>query len=184
MKGLMLLADGFEDVEALASRDVLVRAGIEIVTSSIKDNKEVTTSHGVKLFTDISSEELNDYDSYDFIVLPGGGRGVENLLKWYRIEQVISKFAINNKLICAICAAPMVLGKCGLLTNKRYTCYAGCNVGLEGEYTASEIEIDDNILTGRSMLFSVDFGLAIIEYLLGKEKRDLIYRQIEGLNHK
>ena len=90
----------------------------------------------------------------------------------------------NNKLMCAICAAPMVLGKYGLLHNKKFTCFAGCNEGLDGNFTAKEVEIDGNIITGRSMLYSVPFGLAILEYLLGKDAKERVYKQIEGLNRK
>lgn len=180
MNGLILFADGFEDVEALAPRDLLIRAGVNMTSSSIKEDKIVMTSHGVSLLADKSIKEINDKD-YDFIILPGGGRGTQNLLKSDEVNALLKRFNNDHKLICAICAAPMVLAKAGLLKNKKYTCFAGCNEGLDGIFTAEEVVKDDNIITARSMLFSVPFALKIIESLLGKEKRDEIYRQINGL---
>ena len=179
MKGLLVLANGFEDVEALAPRDLLNRAGVEMITTSITDERLVTTSHGVKLFTDKIISEIEEKD-YDFIILPGGGRGTQNLLKSDDVNRLLLEFNSHHKLIAAICAAPMVLGKLGLLRNKRYTCFAGCNEGLDGVFTGSEVEHDDNIITGRSMLYSVPFGLEIIKTLLGDEIKQKIYKQIEG----
>lgn len=83
--------------------------------------------------------------------------------------------------MCAICAAPMVLGKNGLLHNKPYTCYPGCNEGLDGIYTGEEVVVSDNIVTARSMLYSVPFGLKIIELLLGLDTKERIYKQIAGM---
>ena len=179
MHGLILLADGFEDVEALAPRDLLIRAGVKVTTTSISNSFNVTTSHGVLLNADIVLSEVNS-DSYDFVILPGGGRGTQNLLKSELVSEVVLEFAKEHKLICAICAAPMVLAKLGLLRNKRYTCFAGCNEGLDGIFTGREVEHDDNIITGRSMLYSVPFGLEIIKTLLGDEIKQKIYKQIEG----
>lgn len=180
MRGLMLLADGFEDVEALAPRDILIRGGVEVVTASIFNKKEVITSHGVHLFTDILLEEVNSSD-FDFVILPGGGRGTQNLLHSDKVINLVKEFAEEDKLVCAICAAPMVLGKAGLLKDKRFTCYKGCNEGLEGVFTGGEVVKDGNIITARSMLYSVPFGLKILESLLGEDIREKIYNQINGL---
>ena len=180
MKGLMLLADGFEDVEALAPRDLLIRAGVNMTTASITNDSSVITSHGVSLLTDVLLKEVDDKE-YDFIILPGGGRGTKNLLASDLVEEYLLRFNKDNKLIAAICAAPMVLAKAGLLKGKKYTCFVGCNEGLDGIFTAAEVEKDGNIITGRSMLYSVPFGLKIIETLLGKEDREKIFKQINGL---
>ena len=120
----------------------------------------------------------------DVIVLPGGGRGVQNLLKSSWVDEMIQKHYQNGKLVCAICAAPMVLAKNGLLHNKRYTCYPGCNEGLDGIYTGEEVVVTDNIVTARSMLYSVPFGLKIVELLVNKETSDRVYLQIAGLTRK
>ncbi len=167
MKGLLLLADGFEDSEGLTTRDILTRAGIEVVTSSIKTSKDVTSSFGIHLLSDITINEVNPSE-YDFIVLPGGGKGTTNLKASKDVDRIIDIFVSQNKLIAAICAAPSLLGRKGLLKDKHYTCFRGCNEG-EGIFTGSEVEVDGNFITARSMMYSIPFALEIINKLLGKE---------------
>lgn len=181
MKVLIIYADGFEDVEAIATRDVLVRAGISVYDAKIsEDNEIVVSSHkmsltGFKCLKNISADE------FDAIILPGGSRGVNNLLQCKEVDILVKEFYLKQKLVCAICAAPMVLGKNGLLHNRPYTCYPGCNEGLGGIYTGEEVVVSDNIVTARSMLYSIPFGLKIIELLLDKECSDRIYKQIAGM---
>ena len=184
MKVLMLFADGFEDVEAIATRDVLIRAGIEVYDAKIDEDKQiVASSHKMSLigFKSLKNINVNDFEA---IILPGGSRGVNNLLRSSEVDYLVKEFNRSGKWVCAICAAPMVLGKNGLLHNKRYTCYPGCNEGLDGIYTGEELVVTDNIVTARSMLYSVPFGLKIIELLLGKSDSDRVYSQIAGLKAK
>lgn len=181
MKVLILYADGFEDVEALATRDVLVRAKIDVMDVKINESEQlVTSSHKVSISGFKSIKNINA-DEFNAIILPGGSRGVNNLLNSNEVIELVKEFHNKNKLVCAICAAPMVLNKAGLLKEKRFTCYPGCEKGLEGIYTGEEVVVLDRLITARSMLYSIPFGLAIIEKLLGKEVRDTIYRQIAGL---
>ena len=183
MKMLMLYANGFEDVEAIATRDVLVRAGIEVVDMSINENEDVTSSHNLRI-SGLKSASKSDLSSFSGIILPGGSHGVNNLLLSDFVLNTVKEFYDQGKLVCAICAAPMVLGKLGLLKNREFTCYPGCEKGLDGIYTGKEVVEVDNIITGRSMLFSIAFGLKIIERLLGKAKSEQIYNQIAGLSAK
>ena len=177
----MLFADGFEDVEAIATRDVLVRAGIEVYDAKIgEDNEIVVSSHKMSLSGLKSVKNINA-DEFEAVILPGGSRGVNNLLKSDEVDRLVKEFDSKHKWVCAICAAPMVLGQAGLLKNKRYTCYLGCEEGLEGEYTGEELVVTDNIVTARSMLFSIPFGLKIVELLLNKDISDRVHRQIAGL---
>lgn len=178
MRGLIFLANGFEDCEALLTRDVLIRSGIEIVTSSISTSKDVTSSFNIHLSADISIDEVDSKD-YDFLVLPGGGKGTMNLKESSKVDAIIDEFAHDNKLLCAICAAPSVLGRKGLLKEKRYTCFAGCQEG-EGIFTGNEVEIDGNIITARSMAYSLPFALAIIGKLLGNEMIDKVLIGLKG----
>lgn len=180
MKLLMVFANGFEDVEAIATRDVLIRGGIEVVDATINEDGNVTASHKINL---TGLKRLSDLDlsSFEGIILPGGSLGVQNLLRSDLVDKVVKEFYSSNHLVCAICAAPMVLAKAGILKGKRFTCYPGCEVGLDGIYTGEEVVVLDKIITGRSMLYSVPFGLAILEKLKGKEIRDKIYRQIAGI---
>lgn len=179
MRGLMLLANGFEDVEALATRDVLLRGGVEVVTASINDDIFVLASHKLLVRADMLLKDAN-LEDYSFIILPGGGLGTRNLRASSMVKEAVLHFARLNMLTAAICAAPTVLGDVGLLHNKKYTCYPGCNEGVDGLYTASEIEVVDNIITARSMNYSVLFGLTILEKLTSKENALKIKNQIEG----
>ena len=180
MKVLMIFADGFEDVEAIATRDVLIRSGIEVVDATINESDEVIASHKLTLkgFKRLSTLNLSEFNA---IILPGGSRGVNNILGSSLVINTVKYFYESNKLVCAICAAPMVLSKAGVLKDKEYTCYPGCEVGLEGIYIGKEVVVLDKLITARSMLYSVPFGLAIIEKLLGKETKDKIYNQIAGI---
>ena len=181
MKVLMIYADGFEDVEAIATRDVLVRAGFSVYDAKIdEDSQIVVSSHKMSLAGFKSLKNVN-IDEFDAVILPGGSRGVNNLLQSDEVDRLVKEFYRRHKLVCAICAAPMVLGKNGLLHNRPYTCYPGCNEGLDGIYTGEEVVVSDNIVTARSMLYSIPFGLKIIELLLGKETSDRVYSQIAGL---
>ena len=184
MKVLMLYADGFEDVEAIATRDVLVRAGIEVIDAKIKEDSQiVVSSHKMSLTGFLSVKNLN-VEEFSALILPGGSRGVNNLLQSNDVDRLVKEFDNVHKWVCAICAAPMVLAKNGLLHNKRYTCYPGCNEGLDGIYTGEEVVVTDNIVTARSMLYSVPFGLKIVELLVNKETSDRVYLQIAGLTRK
>ena len=181
MKVLMLFADGFEDVEAIATRDVLIRAGINVIDAKIDENREiVVSSHKVSLtgFLDIKNVNVDDYEA---LILPGGSLGVNNLLSSNAVDDLVIKFNEAHKWVCAICAAPMVLGQNNLLVDKRFTCYPGCETNIDGIYTGEEVVVTDNIVTARSMLFSIPFGLKIVELLVGKEISDKVNRQIAGL---
>ena len=180
MKVLIVYADGFEDVEALATRDVLIRSGIEVVDATINENDVVLSSHKLHL-KGLNRLSKTNFDDFSAIILPGGSRGVNNLLNSSLVLSTVRWFYEQNKLVCAICAAPMVLSKAGLLKDKHFTCYPGCEAGLEGIYTGEEVVVLDRMITARSMLYSVPFGLAIIEKLQGKEAKERIYKQIAGL---
>ena len=184
MKLLMLLADGFEDTEALTTRDVLIRAGIEVTTASITDRLEGQSSFGVHVLADALLKLIFDTTPYDGIILPGGGRGTRNLSESPLVEMYLQKFASNNKLLCAICAAPSVLGKYGYLIGHKYTCFAGFNEGITGDFNGNEVEVSDNIITARSMHYSIPFALAIIEKLVGKETKEKVLVGLQGLDPK
>lgn len=184
MKLLMLLADGFEDTEALTTRDVLLRAGIEVTTASITDRLEVQSSFGVHVLADAILKLVFDTTPYDGIILPGGGRGTRNLSESPLVEMYLQKFASKNKLLCAICAAPSILGKYGYLVGKKYTCFAGFNEGIAGYFTGKEVEKSGNIITARSMQYSIPFALTIIEELLGEKAKEKVRIGLQGLDPK
>lgn len=180
MKGLILFANGFEDTEGITTRDILLRGKIDIDTASITDTKEVVTSHGIKLFTDVLLKET-DLNNYDFLILPGGLKGVENLRNNNEVISAIHYFLSNNKDVHAICAAPSILGKLGYLDNKMFTCYPGFEVGINGKYTNEGVTITSNhIITGKSMAYSIDFALAILKKTSGIEAYNHVLKTSKG----
>lgn len=180
MNGLLILADGFEDTEALATRDVLIRAGLNVDMASISSSLEVKSSFGLKITANYLLKQIKDLANYDFIILPGGGLGTKNLLECEFLKAYLDEFVLHKKLVAAICAAPSVLGKLGYLENKKFTCFAGFNHGFGGIFTGKEVEVDGNFVTGRSMKYSVDFALAIIEHLLGVEAKEKVIVGLKG----
>lgn len=179
MKVLMILANGFEDTEALATRDVLIRSGLDVKTVSINECLEVQTSFGMVVKADLYAEEVTT--NFDAIVLPGGKRGVDNLSNSLLVTQLLKYAFENDKLVACICAAPSIPARLGYLKNTRYTCYKGFEEYYPQTYKDEPIVEDKNVITARSMYYSQDFALSIIEYLLGKEKRAIIEAQIKSL---
>lgn len=159
----MFFADGFEEVEAIATLDVIRRANIEIKSVGV-GAKEVCGSHGIKVVCDCSVDEINDYD-VDGIILPGGMPGTLNLQNSKEVNEAIDICLNNNKLIAAICAAPMILGRKGILSGKNAVCFPGFEEDLVGA-TVSEkfVCTDGNIITAKGMGSAINFGLAIVEY--------------------
>ena len=147
----IFMADGCEEIEGLTVVDVVRRAKMEIVMISITGKKEVTSSHNVTFLTDALASEVN-YAELDGIVLPGGMPATLNLGVDATVNQTIKEFAAAGKLVCAICAAPSVLGAAGLLKGKNATCHPGFEEKLTGATTSvDEVVVDGNIITSRGM---------------------------------
>lgn len=180
MKGIILLADGVEDVEAIGTVDVLKRANIEVCEVSVHDHYQVITSAGHQLILKKTIKEIS-YQDYDFLILPGG-KAVNNvLMDNYAVHQIIDDFCIKKKLVCAICAAPLLLNKHHYLKGVRYTCFKGYEKDIDGIYVNENVVTDQNFISARSMYYSCDFGLKIIEKILGYEKALKIQQQIKSL---
>lgn len=172
------LADGFEPVEALAPVDVMRRAGINVVTVSIMGRAVVEAAHGVKVVADALFDEV-DFSDADALVLPGGSLGTENLSACEPLRALLAAANAEGKIIAAICAAPMVFGRMGILAGRRATCYPGYEGELAGaKYTAASVEQDDNIITACGPAASFDFGFAIVENFCGSEKVAVIREQM------
>ncbi len=163
-KTAIFLANGFEEIEALTVVDLLRRAGIDIITTSISDQNIVTGSHNISVITDKLFDEL-DFSSIDMLILPGGQPGTTNLYNFTPLKEKIKEFDNEGKMLCAICAAPTVYGKMGLLKGKRACCYPGCEVDLLGaNVQTTPVSIDGHFITSRGMGTAIDFGLAIISH--------------------
>ena len=163
----LFLAQGFEEIEALCPIDMLRRAGIEVKSVSITDDKKVVGAHGITVFADITYADFDSADA-DMLVFPGGMPGTKNLLAFEPLVSALKIFGGCGGNISAICAAPMVLGKAGLLKGKIATCYPGFEGDLEGATVSSEkVVVCDNIITAQGMGAAIDFSCAIIDKLLG-----------------
>ena len=167
----LLLADGFEEVEAITPVDILRRGGVEVVTYSITNELCVCGSHGIMIDADDCLENI-EYEKVDAVILPGGLQGTENLENNKEVEYLLEYMYNNDKLICAICAAPSILGKRGYLKGRKATCYPEFDYCLEGAYTGDRVETDGNIITSKGMGTAMDFALAILTYLKGKDVAD------------
>lgn len=164
----ILLAPGFEEAEALVPADLLRRANIETALVSIT-GEPVPGSHGVTVTADTDLDGV-DLSQADMVVLPGGGPGYKNLGADPRVERLVKEAAEKDLWVAAICAAPTLLGKWGLLTGKDAVCYPGMEEGLTGARVraASGVVVDGKVITGRAAGSAFDFGLALIEALEGE----------------
>ena len=180
MTGLIVLTNGFEDVEAIATIDVLRRSGIRIDTTSL-DNKEIITQSNNRIRVDYLLNELN-LEDYTFLILPGG-KAVFNILdNDKRIDELVDYFYNNNKLICAICAAPRLIAKRGYFKNLNFTIFPGCLDGeVLGNILNNGVVVEEKFITAKSMYYSIEFALEIINKLQGNEQRKIIEDQIKGI---
>ena len=130
-KAVIFFAPGLEECEGLLCVDILRRAGVEVTIAAVGGERIVKSARQVNVVADALAEEL-DYAAFDACILPGGIPGVPNLKADATVRQVCTDFAAAGKKVCAICAAPTVLGHAGLLDGKHATCYPGCEDGLTG----------------------------------------------------
>lgn len=163
---LIPLAQGCEELEAVTIIDLLRRAEINVVTAGL-DHQPVTASRKTVLVPDTDlNHALNQ--EFDMVVLPGGLPGAEHLENDERIKDILIHMANSEKFTAAICAAPKVLAKAGLLNNKEATAYPGVLENSTGEAVVTS----GKVITSRGPGTAMDFALTLIEQLVGKEKRD------------
>jgi len=173
-KALIFLVDGFEEIEALSTIDILRRGGVNLQSVSITGKKEVTGGHKIPVIADILFEEA-DFN-VDMLIIPGGTIAFNDHTP---LKQQIKAFADAGKRVAAICAAPMVLGGLGLLKGKRATCYPGFEQYLEGaDFAPEKVITADNITTGRGPGLAFDFALEALMLLEGKSAADNVSGQL------
>ena len=167
----VFLADGFEEVEALTSVDVMRRAGMAVTTVSINPGLEVTGAHGVKVIADSLFDD-NDYSAALWLVLPGGIPGAPNLAAHEALCRELVAQDERGGRIAAICASPaVVLGPLGILFGRDAVCYPGMEDTVEGvNWLDDFVAIDGNVVTGRGPAAATAFALAIVEQTLGADK--------------
>ena len=204
---VMFLAPGFEEVEALAPLDLLRRAGLEVVTVAVReaktnqlidklgrlgvsatnlwdDDRTVTGSHGIPVTADITEAALPGRlarASLEAVILPGGMPGTTNLDASPVVEKTLELAAAKDAFLCAICAAPLVLGKRGYLNGKRATCFPGFEEYLTGATVGGKVIRDGKIITAAGMGVAQEFGLEMISALVSPEKAGEIRAAIQSL---
>ena len=180
---LVLLAEGFEEVEAVTPIDYLRRAGIEVTVASVDGNLLVKGARGIVVNADFTLYDLVNQQgsaAYDAIIIPGGMPGAANIAASPEAKALIMEMAAAGKRICAICAAPaVVLSPLGILSGKKFTCYPDMEGKVQGgHWTDQRVVTDGNIITSRAAGTAGEFSIAIIAQLLGETEGDRIAQAV------
>ena len=171
-RAIIILADGFEEIEAVTCIDLLRRAEIETVILGL-DAIDVRGSRGIWIKADMAFDGFNE--PFDAIILPGGMPGADNLASSEKLLAAIRKAYELGRICAAICAAPLVFAKAGILNGKKATCYPGCESRVTGASIVNdEVVTDGNIITSRAVGTAIPFALEIIKTLAGKTTAEKI----------
>lgn len=164
----ILLAPGFEEMEAVAPCDLLRRAGVEVRFCGL-GGSEIVGSHGITVHAEDSLDTL-PFDEMEMLVLPGGLRGVRNVLADEAALGLLRRAWDAGKYVAAICAGPTVLAQLGIVGKAKAVCYPGMADKMgEADYQDASVVMDGRLITGRAAGSSLDFGLALVRILRGEE---------------
>ncbi len=172
----MFLAPGFEEIEALMPLDLMRRAGLDVTTVGV-GGLDITGSHGITVKADMLDTDFSD-NAPECIILPGGMPGTTNLDASAVVHKALDSALENNALICAICAAPMILGKRGILRGKNATCFPGFEEYLEGATVGGRAVRDGQVITGVGMGAALEFGIEIVAALKGRAAADKLFAAV------
>lgn len=172
----MFLANGFEEIEALLPLDLMRRAGLEVKTVGI-GGLDITGSHGITVIADMLDTDLSD-NAPECVILPGGMPGTKNLDASAVVHKALDYALGSDALICAICAAPMILGKRGILNGKNATCFPGFEEYLEGANVGGRVVRDGRVITAIGMGAALEFGIEIVAALLGRDAADKLFSAV------
>ncbi|GAB7140432.1 DJ-1/PfpI family protein [Deferribacterales bacterium RsTz2092] len=176
-KVLVVLADGFEEIEALAPIDLLRRAGLDVTTASI-DKADVLGSHNVSVKADVLLADVMN-NIYDMVVLPGGGLGTENLSKSPLVAQLVYEQEQSKRYLAAICAAPTVLNKQGVFDKNILTSHPSVQSSFnQARYRTDSVVVSDKVITSRGAGTAVEFALKLVETLCDKATADNVAQAI------
>lgn len=174
----LLFTTGTEECEALNVVDILRRAGEKVSIISVSGDKKVTGSHDITIIADEIIEE-HDFMDDDVLIIPGGMPGTNNLEANDSVQKAIDLLVSRDKLVCAICAAPKILGHKGLLAGRKAGIYPGMDKELTGANVSyDEVSVDGNFITGRGLGTAIPFGLEILAKLQGREASDAMAAKI------
>ena len=166
----LFLVTGFEEIEALATVDILRRGGVDVKTVSLTNEITVVGGHNVSVVADMMFSDYKE-ENAQILILPGGTVAYND---HEAVKNALLAFAAKGEKVAAICASPMVLGGLGLLRGKQATCYPNFEKYLDGAIlkTNEAVVVDGNITTGRGPGLTMEFALSLVEQLQGKAKRD------------
>ncbi|MBQ2767939.1 MAG: DJ-1/PfpI family protein [Clostridia bacterium] len=172
----LFLANGFEEIEALCPLDLLRRAGAEVRTVAITaEGRAVTGAHGITVMADLAADEFPPDADAEMLILPGGMPGAANLNASPVVDAAIARAVQNGAYLAAICAAPMILGRRGLLAGCEATCFPGFEDELKGAMlTTARVVRDGKIITAAGMGVALEFGLALVAELYGEDRADAL----------
>lgn len=168
------LADGFEEIEAITPIDVLRRGKVDIKTVSVCGKKSVVGAHETQITADILIEDIQEQE-IEGMILPGGMPGTENLFKVDKVSNLATYCVNNKKLTACICAAPIILGRIGLLEGKNACCYPGFEGELKGaKISNNAVCVDSNIITAKGPGVSLAFSFEILKALKGESSANKV----------
>ncbi|NDY42400.1 DJ-1/PfpI family protein [Dissulfurirhabdus thermomarina] len=174
---LLLLAQGFEELEAVTVIDILRRAGVEVVAAGLEPGP-VTSARGVVLVPDAALDEVLDRD-FDLVVLPGGLEGTDRLAADPRVAELLRRRIHENRPVGAICAAPTVLERHGLAGGRRLTCHPVSRSGIRtGRLVDERVVQDGTVITSQGPGTAMEFAMKLVEYLCGREKVEEVNRGV------
>lgn len=159
MKYLAIIFNGFEEEEAMAPFAIIRRCKLDLTIASASTS--VTGCHNITI-SDVTPINKVNYQDYDCLILPGGPHYRFLEVDLY-VKEIINHFMAEKKMIAAICASPTILGKMGYLQDKHYTCFTSMNQDFGGFYTDEGVTVDGNLITAKSVAYSLDFAYKIIE---------------------
>ena len=177
MKVIVPLAEGFEEIEFSTIVDILRRAGIAVTVAGLKEGV-IEGAHGIRLTPDTLIDKV-DADDFNVIVLPGGYPGYVNLGTSEKVLKLVTEMHERNKYVTAICAAPSVLAKAGVIQGKRATIFPGMEDTLAGaQHSQERVVVDGRIITSQGPGTAMEFAIKLVEVLVGKNKAEEVTRSV------
>ena len=184
-KALVLMAEGFEEIELTSIVDILRRGGVTVTIAGLKDGL-ITGSRGIKMQPDVTLDSIKEM--YDIIILPGGSPGYVNLGNDRRVIDLVKRYNAEGKIVAAICAGPSVLVKAGILGGKKVTIFKGMENELKNAvYVDKTVVVDGNILTSQGPGTAMEFAIELLKRLTGEKKalevqEKLLYRAVQPIH--